>query len=141
MEISNEIIRELEVERMHVKMKCWSQDLFLFRFLFVCDGPEPVGRAKKGEPREKTSGTPASRTWLVSNVPHVVSNPHQTQRLDDRMVKRGNEISALLTTRPHGPLEKCINLQDSTSFLCTVYIMNTFQGYLKHVYVVLTNRM
>ena len=28
----------------------------------------PVGGAKTGEPREKTPGTPASRTWLVSHV-------------------------------------------------------------------------
>ena len=29
---------------------------------------QSVGGAKTGEPREKTSGTPASRTWLGSHV-------------------------------------------------------------------------
>ena len=34
-----------------------------------------VGGAKMGEPREKTPGTPASRTWLVSHVARAGLEP------------------------------------------------------------------
>ena len=61
-----------------------------------------------GEPEKKTTTpeTPASRTWLVSHVPHVGLEPTDT---DDRMVKCGNEISALLTTQPRGHLKMILN--------------------------------
>ena len=36
---------------------------------------QSVGGAKMGEPREKTPGTPASRTWLVSHVADVGLEP------------------------------------------------------------------
>ena len=34
--------------------------------------------ANTGEPREKPPGTPASRTWLVSNVARAGLGSHQT---------------------------------------------------------------
>ena len=36
---------------------------------------QSVGGAKTGEPKKKTPGTPASRTWLVSHVPRVGLEP------------------------------------------------------------------
>ena len=36
---------------------------------------QSVGGAKTGEPREKTPGTPASRTWLDSHVAKVGLKP------------------------------------------------------------------
>ena len=36
---------------------------------------EIIGGAKTGEPREKPSGTPASRTWLVSHVARAGLEP------------------------------------------------------------------
>ena len=36
---------------------------------------QSVGGAKKGEPREKTPDTPASRTWLVSHVARAGFEP------------------------------------------------------------------
>ena len=36
---------------------------------------QSVGGAKTGEPREKTPGTPASRTWLVSHVARAGLEP------------------------------------------------------------------
>ena len=35
----------------------------------------PVGGAKKAEPREKPHGTPANRTWLVSHVASAGRDP------------------------------------------------------------------
>ena len=43
-------------------------------FELIRDSPISGG-AKMGKPREKTPGTPASRTWLVSHVPHVGLEP------------------------------------------------------------------
>ena len=36
---------------------------------------QSVGGAKTGEPREKTPGTPTSRTWVVSHVASAVLEP------------------------------------------------------------------
>ena len=36
---------------------------------------QSIGGAKTGEPREKTPGTPASRTWLVSHVARAGLEP------------------------------------------------------------------
>ena len=36
---------------------------------------QSVGGAKMGETRENTPSTPASRTWLVSHIPHVGFKP------------------------------------------------------------------
>ena len=58
---------------------------------------QSVGGAKT-EPREKSPGTPASRTWLVSYVASV-----------------GLEPTALLTTRPWGP--PLSNLLDSDQLI------------------------
>ena len=46
---------------------------------------QSVGGAKTGEPREKTHGTPASRTWLV---PHVASAGLEHKRHSGEMFER-----------------------------------------------------
>ena len=46
--------------------------LFIYLFIYFYS----VGGAKTGDPpQEKTPGTPASRTWLVSHVPRAGLEP------------------------------------------------------------------
>ena len=70
---------------------------------------QSIGRAKTGDLREKKKKKKkrqnlACLTCAPCGTQTRGSNPHQTQRLDDRMVtcRCCNEISALLTTRPQG---------------------------------------
>ena len=52
------------------RKSCFSFNLIVLRpfkdYFNSYETGQSVGGAKTGEPREKTSGTPASRTWLVS---------------------------------------------------------------------------
>ena len=61
-----------------------------------------MGR-KRENPEKNHLTHPQAELGLSHMWPERGSNPHQTQRWDDRMVKCDNEISALLTTRPRGP--------------------------------------
>ena len=47
---------------------------------------QSVGWAKTGEPREKPSETPASRTWLVSHVARAGLEPTPDTALCEIMV-------------------------------------------------------
>ena len=58
---------------------------------------QSVGGAKTGEPREKTPGTPASRTWLVSHVARAEFEP-----TPDTAVRQRS------TARPRGPPDKIL---------------------------------
>ena len=86
--------------------------LFFFLFsltslsrLFQLIRDVPIGRRDvNGEyPEKKHLAHPQTELGLSHMCPVWGLNPHQTQRRDARMVKCGNEISALLTTRPRGP--------------------------------------
>ena len=65
---------------------------------------QSVGGTKTGEPREKKKHLAhlQAELDLIHICPVRGSNPDKTQREDDRMIKRGNGISALLITRPQG---------------------------------------
>ena len=71
-----------------LQISCPSFGVFLLLFFFFdsvllpfqdysssYETVQSVGGAKTGEPREKTPGTPASRTWLVSHVARVGLEP------------------------------------------------------------------
>ena len=80
---------------------------------------QSVGVAKTGKPREKTPDTPASRTWLISHVARGGSNPHQTQRRNDRVIKE----TAHLTARPRGaPLSNSLGYACHFFFLLLIAI-------------------
>ena len=59
--------------------------------------------AKTGEPREKSPGTPSSRTWLISHVPSVCGLEPTTNRHTGEIIELSAMMkSPLLTTWPRG---------------------------------------
>ena len=57
-------------------LRSYEMDQYPFQdYLRSYEMDQSVGGAKMGEPREKPSGTPTSRTWLVSHVPCVGHEP------------------------------------------------------------------
>ena len=77
--------------RVHLKYVCYNViffDVIIIYYDFFYSDLRPfqdyfssnergqsVGGAKTGEPRAKTPGIPASRTWLVSHMPSVGLEP------------------------------------------------------------------
>ena len=70
---------------------------FFFFFFFFLDSVkiisahmtgQSVGGAKTGEPREKPPRHPQAELGLSHMWPERGSNPHQTQRYDDRVIKK-----------------------------------------------------
>ena len=85
------------------------------------------GGAKTGDPREKNSWPPTSRTWFVSHWPDLVSNPH---RWDD-LLFRSLEVSVLNHSATGAPRTWWFNSSFIPSTICFISYKSEKFGHLK----------